>query len=147
MYIFFLFIPFTSPDVLPCLNKVTSYKLPIFEKPFSNPDKSDEHDPDLMLSAPRSDYFSVPELNKTIGELGSQTLTIFHCNIRSLSKNLNLLEDVLCTLDSKPDVIGVTETKLNEFSVANVDILSRIIFSILILRQMLVGLPCTSIII
>ena len=29
-----------------------------------NPDKSDECDPDLILSAPRSDYFSVPILNK-----------------------------------------------------------------------------------
>lgn len=91
---------------------------------FSNPDKSDEGDPDLILSTliNRSDYLSVSKLNKVINEYGSPTFTILHCNIRSLSKNFNLIEEMLRTLDSKSDIIGVTETKLNEFSVANVDI-------------------------
>ncbi len=47
---------------------------------------------------------------------------IFHCNIRSLPKNLTLLNDMIYTLSSKPDVLAVTETKLNENTVSNVDI-------------------------
>ena len=46
--------------------------------------------------------------------------SILHCNIRSLSKNLNLLEELLCSLDSKQDILGITETKLGENSISNV---------------------------
>ena len=46
----------------------------------------------------------------------------FTCNIRSLSKNLNLLEELLCSLDLKLDLLGITETKLGEKSISNVNI-------------------------
>ena len=46
----------------------------------------------------------------------------FTCNIRSLSKNLNLLEELLCSLDFKLDLLGITETKLGEKSISNVNI-------------------------
>ena len=36
-----------------------------------------------------------------------------NCNIRSLAKNINRLEDLLCSLGVQPDVIGITETRLN----------------------------------
>jgi len=89
-----------------------------------NPDKSDECDPDLMLSTPCSDYYSLSKLSKTINESGSKKFTLFHCNIRSLPKNLHILEDTLDSLDHKLNIIGISETKLNEFSIVNVDIKS-----------------------
>ena len=115
---------------------------------FSNPDKSDECDPDLMLSVPYSEYTSLPKFNQIISspqtfnilhcnirslpenlnlleEILSSLNTkpnILHCNIRSLPKNLNLLEEILSSLNTKPNIIGITETKLNEFSTSNVDI-------------------------
>ena len=49
-------------------------------------------------------------------------ISILHCNIRSLSKKLNLLEELLCSLDSKLDILGVTEAKLAEKSISNVNI-------------------------
>ena len=38
--------------------------------------------------------------------------TIFHCNIRSLPKNLILLHDILYCLDSRPNIIAISETRL-----------------------------------
>ena len=35
-------------------------------------------------------------------------------NISSLSKNISLLEDMLYSLSEQPDVLGVSETKLND---------------------------------
>ena len=46
----------------------------------------------------------------------------FTCNIRSLSKNLNLLEELLCSLDSKLDILGIAETKLGEKCICSVTI-------------------------
>ena len=75
--------------------------------------KTDENDPG---------YYSVDKVNKDIENSGSKTFSIFHCNARSLPKNLTLLNDMIYTLSSKPDVLAVTETKLNEKTVSNVDI-------------------------
>lgn len=88
---------------------------------FPNPDKCDESDPDLMFASPCSDYYSINDLNKLIRKSGPN-LFIFHCNTRSLSKNFDTLEEILNSLDSKPDILGITETKLNEFSITNLDL-------------------------
>ena len=61
---------------------------------FLNPDKSGESDPDHMLYNPCSEYFSIDKLKKTL-ETMPNSLSILHCNIRSLPKNLNVLEDIL----------------------------------------------------
>jgi len=88
---------------------------------FPNPDKFDEFDPDLMLASPCSEYYSISKLNKLTRKFGS-SLFIFHCNTRSLSKNFDILEETLNSIDSKPDILGITEAKLNEFSVTNLDL-------------------------
>ena len=87
-----------------------------------NPNKFDEYDPDLMLNSPFSEYYSVRGFNKMLDNLDVKSFSILHCNIRSLSKNLNLLEELLCSLDSKLDILGITETKLGEKSISNVNI-------------------------
>ena len=53
---------------------------------ISNPDKSDETDPDLMLTIPMSDYYSISQINNTIAKAGPKAISMFHCNIRSLQK-------------------------------------------------------------
>ena len=85
-----------------------------------NPNKFDECDPDL--NTPCSGYYSVRSLNKMLVNSDAKSFSILHCNIRSLSKNLNLLEELLCSLDSKLDILGITETKLGEKSISNVNI-------------------------
>jgi hypothetical protein len=37
------------------------------------------------------------------------SLSILHCNIRNLPKNLNILEDILYSLEYAPNVLGITE--------------------------------------
>ena len=38
---------------------------------------------------------------------------MFHCNIRSLPKNLSLLSDFLHSVNYKPDILAITETRLS----------------------------------
>ena len=76
-----------------------------------NPNKFDECDPDLMLNTRCSEYYSVRSFNKMLVDSDAKSFSILHCNIRSLSENLNLLEELLCSLYSKLDILAITETK------------------------------------
>ena len=78
---------------------------------LQSPNKFDEWDPDLMLNTPCSEYYSVCSFNKMLVNSDAKSFSILHCNIRSLSKKLNLLEELLCSLDSKLYIVGITETK------------------------------------
>ena len=82
---------------------------------FLNPNKFNESDPDLMLNTPCSEYYSARGFNKVLVDPDVKSFSILHCNIRSLSKNLNLLEELLCSFDSKLDILGITETKLEVY--------------------------------
>ena len=55
-----------------------------------NPDKFDDADPDLALTSPVSDYYTLPQINKFIDINKQNDLFLYHCNIRSLPKNLSL---------------------------------------------------------
>ena len=88
---------------------------------FSNSDKFDECDPDLMLTTPCSEYYSVHDINKMQAKSNTKSFSILHCNTRSLTKNLNLLEELMYSFDFKLDIIAITETKLREQSIINVD--------------------------
>ena len=79
---------------------------------ITNPDKFDECDPDHILPLSSSDYYSVAEMNSTL----------FHCNIRSLPRNLSLLHDILYCLDSRPNITAISETRLNENSVSSIEL-------------------------
>ena len=89
---------------------------------ISNPDKSDETDPDLMLTIPMSNYYSISQINNTIAKAGPKAISI---NMRSLQKNLALLEYFIYSLDKRPETLAITETRLNANSVCNVDLLNH----------------------
>ena len=61
-------------------------------------------------------------VNNVLNNVGSNSLGLFHCNIRSLPKNLTLLNDLIYTLDSKPDVLACTETRLNNDTIVNLSL-------------------------
>lgn len=88
-----------------------------------NPNKSDENDPDLMLNNITSNYYSLTKLNDQLENMGRNALSPFHCNVRSLPKNLTLVNDLIYSLSFKPDILAVTETRLNANTVVNVDLL------------------------
>jgi len=89
-----------------------------------NPDKFDECDPDHIFPMPTSEYSSISTMNSSFQKAGSGALSMLHCNIRSLSKNLNLLNDMLCCLNDSPDIIAISETRLNNNSVSNIDLVN-----------------------
>ena len=94
-----------------------------------NPDKNDEADPDLMFINPQSDYYSISKMNILTNRQG-KGISLFHCNIRSLTKNLDLLNDMLYSLDSGLDVIAISETRLNPNSISNTGLLSCNLFHV-----------------
>ena len=51
-----------------------------------------------------SECYSVRSFNKMLVNPDAKSFSILHCNIRSLSQNVNLLEELLCSLDSKLDI-------------------------------------------
>ena len=79
---------------------------------FSNPDISDECDPDLMLSVPYSEYISASKLC---------FFKISYIVTLEAYYKLKFTWRILSSLDVKPDIFGITKTKLNEFSTSNVD--------------------------
>ena len=52
----------------------------------------------------------------------SKGFSIFHGNIRSLPKNLSLLNDILITVKELLSIIAVTETKLAKNNPYNISI-------------------------
>ena len=77
-----------------------------------NPDKNDECDPDNMLSCLVSDYYSIEKLNKVIVESGPKALFFLHLKVSRLPKNIGMLNDIIYSFDSKPDIIPVSVTRL-----------------------------------
>ena len=66
-------------------------------------------------------YLGIHDLNTAFSGMKLNDLSLVHVNIRSLSKNLNKFENMLDRLDRKPDIICITETKLNENIVSDPD--------------------------
>ena len=100
-----------------------------------------EIDPDLKLTIPMSNYYSISQINNYIAKAGPRAISMFHCNIRSLQKNLALLEDFLYSLDKRPETLAITETRLNVNSVCNVDLLNYELYHTDL--RWLVGQLCT----
>ena len=82
-----------------------------------NPHKNDEADPDLMSINPQSEYYDILKLDNVLCKAQGKGISLFHCNVRSLSKKLTLLNDMLYSIDPRPDIIAVTETRLNSNSI------------------------------
>ena len=77
-----------------------------------------------MLTIPMSNYYSISQINNAIAKAGPKAISIISINMRSLQKNLALLEDFLYSLDKRPEILAITETRLNANSVCNVDLLN-----------------------
>ena len=75
-----------------------------------------------MLSTPSSEYYSITDANNLLADVDNDSIFLFHCNIRSLAKYFKLLHDLLYCVDNIPDVIAVTETRINCNSSANIDL-------------------------
>ena len=99
-----------------------SEKVDLYRDIVVSPDKNDPfkcaHDNYI-----ESLYCSVKKSGKIFYDASKQKgFSIFHCNIRSLEKNKALLHDILSTVKSVPDIIAISETKINENTSANLNI-------------------------
>jgi hypothetical protein len=63
-------------------------------KLLPNPDKLDESNQDHMLDNICSDYYQSEKVDGILKIKGPKLLSLLHCNIRSLPKNLDLLNDI-----------------------------------------------------
>ena len=64
-------------------------------------------------------YFSSSRLSKTTANLQRNDFFLVHFNTRSLSKNLDKIEEFLNAMTRFPDAIAISETKLNSNSSSN----------------------------
>ena len=90
------------------------------------------HDFDIdenIINTINSKYYSVDELSKV--QLSKQHFSVFHTNIRSLSKHHDTLHTQLSIINIPFDVIGISETKEqidNEF-ISNVELRGYAMYS------------------
>ena len=87
-----------------------------------NSDKTDEADPDMMFINPHSDYNSMSKVNNVLNNSQGKGISLCHCNMRSVTKNLTLLNDMSYSLDSMSDMIAIAGTRLNPNAISNVDL-------------------------
>ena len=69
------------------------------------------------------EYFSSSRLSKTTANLQRNDFFLVHFNTRSLSKNLDKIEEFLNDMNRFPESIAISETKLNSNSSSNNNIL------------------------
>ena len=99
-----------------------SEKIDLYRDIIVSPDKNDPFKcaHDNYIESP---YCSVKKSGKIFyGASKHKGFSIFHCNIRSLGKNKPLLLDILSTVKTMPDIIAISESKINENTSANLNI-------------------------
>ena len=92
-------------------------------------------DSDNIPNCPRSNYYFLTQLNQLLDNTTWKCLSMFHCNIRSLPKHLSLLNEFLHCVNRKPDILAITETRLSDRTVTNIDILNYDFFHTNPLKQ------------
>ena len=97
----------------------------LFQDVIESPEKTEN----MPCGNYESKYYTIKQtglfLDKAAHKKG---FSIFHCNMRSLAKNLTLLNDIIVTFKNVPDIIAISETKLNDNYVSNISIPGVLIF-------------------
>jgi len=72
---------------------------------------------DSDLSIPLSQYATHTDFVSHVDMLMSNDLSLLHCNIRSLYKNVDKLEEIVSLCAKPPDSIALSETRIKETSI------------------------------
>ena len=59
-------------------------------------------------------YYDQASLNNFFDDPNKKNLIVMHFNVRSFAKNIDKLNECIYDLKTKPSVIAITETKLNQ---------------------------------
>ena len=82
-----------------------------------------DEDLDNIIPPVSSKYFDFEALERFSTDcMKDSSFSLFHCNIRSLSKHFDQLCNLLASINNPFSVIGISETKLNSNSMSNVDL-------------------------
>ena len=99
-----------------------SHKHDLYTDIIASPDKDDPLKC-LQDNYIESKYLTINQTGNNFYDATNQNgFSIMHCNTRSLGKNLFLLHDILISVKSLPDIIAISETKLNDYTSANLHI-------------------------
>jgi len=89
-----------------------SHKQDFYKVIIVSPDKDDPlkcHQDNNI----ESKYLTIKQSGNIFNDATNQNgFSIMHCNTRSLGKNLFLLHDILISVNSPPNIIAISETKL-----------------------------------
>jgi len=69
---------------------------------------------DSDLSLPLSQYATHTDFASHIDKLMPNDLSLLHCNIRSLYKNMDKLEEIVTPCSNPPDIIALSETRIKQ---------------------------------
>ena len=85
-------------------------KLDLFEDILESPDNTDSDFDNANLSNYlESKYYSVKQTGSYFNDINQRGISLFHCNTRSLTKKLSLLNDVLCSVSQAPSIIAISK--------------------------------------
>ena len=93
------------------LNDETIMSKDLYADIIESPDRNENYD-DQILDKIESKYFDMKQTSKYL-QTNNKGYSIFHCNIRSLGKNLNLLNDILLMCKETPSFIAISESNIS----------------------------------
>lgn len=95
----------------------------LFRDIIESPEREDDLQKKSHENYIESKYYSIKQTGNLFDKaIKRHGFSISHFNMRGLSKNLSMLQDLLYSVRDVPDVIAITETKLTETSVSNISI-------------------------
>ena len=84
-------------------------KIDMYKNVLESPDKNDPLEY-LYETRFESKYSSIKKSGKLFKDAAKQKgFSLLHCNTGSLGKNGSLLHDILLTVETRPDVIAISE--------------------------------------
>jgi len=75
---------------------------------------SSNNQSDRDLSLPLSQYATHTDFVSHVDKLMSIDLSLLHCNIRSLYKNIDKLEEIVTPCSKPPDIIALSEARIKK---------------------------------
>ena len=76
-----------------------------------------------------NEYFSSKQISNIMSKQQYNSSLMIYFNTRSLAKNKNLIEEFITEIKYSPEVIGMSETKINSKTCPNLNIPGFVFFS------------------
>ena len=95
----------------------------LFQGHFESPDKNHDLQGSFHENYSEPKYYTVKQ-SRTLFQKAKRKngLPVLHFNMRSLLKNLSFLEDIITIVKEPPEIIAISETKLKENYIHNIEI-------------------------